>query len=315
VPIVLRAGHGVAPFRIAPRVSPAPYGAQSATFNINYIPAGIQNAFGDYCLSWPDGSQAAFQYAANLWGALLNSSVPIKIDACWTSLDEGVLGYSATDSFYRNFPGAPEPNTWYSMALANALSGTDLNDSDPEIHIAYSDNGISWYFGTDGHPPMGTYDFVSVVMHEIAHGLNFAGSMRVSSGVGSWGLTGYPNVPNIYDRFTQNGSGQALIDTSAFPNPSTQLATQLTSNNVYFNGPYANAANGGNWPKLYAPSTWQGGSSYVHLDYNTFKNTVNALMLWAIDDGTAIHDPGPSRAASFVTWAGRILARPHRLRR
>ena len=49
------------------------------------------------------------------------------------------------------------------------------------MDIAYSD-GIDWYFGTDGSTPFSQYDFVSVVMHEIAHGLNFAGSMRVSSG-------------------------------------------------------------------------------------------------------------------------------------
>lgn len=299
VPIVLRASHGVAPFRIAPRVSPAPYGAQSTTFVINYVPAGTQNALGDDCLSWPAGSQAAFTYAANLWGALLNSSVPIKIDACWASLGEGVLGHSATDSFYRNFTGAPQSNTWYAVALANAISGVDLNSSDAEMHIAYSSSSsFTWYFGTDGYPPMNQYDFVSVVLHEIAHGLNFAGSMRVSGGLGSWGFTGYSNVPVIYDRFTQNGSGQALIDTGLFPNPSTPLATQLTSNNVYFNGTYANAANGGNWPKLYAPSTWQQGSSYAHLD-EMFNGTPNALMTYSLDDGEAVHYPGPITCGIF----------------
>jgi uncharacterized repeat protein (TIGR01451 family) len=292
VPIVLHASKGVAPFRIASRPFPALRRAQHATFIINYVPAGTQNELGDDCLSWPAGSQAAFQYAADLWGALLSSSVPIKIDACWASLGEGVLGHSATDSFYRNFSGAPQSNTWYSVALANALSGTDRNGDTAEMHIAYSDNGISWYFGTDGNPSMGEYDFVSVVLHEIAHGLNFAGSMQVSGGQGSWGFTGYPNVPVIYDRFAENGSGQALINTSLFPNPSTQLAAQLTSNNVYFNGTYANAANGSQRPKLYAPSTWQQGSSYTHLD-EIFNGTANALMTYSLNDGESVHDPGP----------------------
>lgn len=322
VPIVLYASKGVAPFRIAPRLSPALRRAQHATFTINYIPAGTQNELGDDCLSWPAGSQAAFQYAADLWGALLSSSVPIKIDACWASLDEGVLGHSATDNFYRNFTGAPQANTWYSVALANALSGTDQNGNTAEMHIAYSDNGISWYFGTDGNPSMGQYDFVSVVLHEIAHGLNFAGSMWVdipgyigcgSVGWGCWGLgSSPPYYPVIYDRFAENGSGQALINTSLFPNPSTQLAAQLTGNNLYFNGTYANAANGGQPPKLYAPSTWRPGSSYAHLDYNTFHGTPNALMLWAIDDGTAIHDPGPITCGIFrdLGWQNPCASAP-----
>jgi len=324
VPIVLYASKGVAPFRIAPRLSPALLRAQHATFTINYIPAGTQNALGDDCLSWPAGSQAAFTYAANLWGALLNSSVPIKIDACWASLGAGVLGHSRTDNFYRNFTGAPQANTWYSVALANALSGTDQNGNTAEMHIAYSDNGISWYFGIDGNPPMDQYDFVSVVLHEIAHGLNFAGSMWVDIpgyigcggvGQGCWGLeSSPPYYPVIYDRFAKDGNGISLLNTSTYPNPSTALGNALTgqAGGVFFDGTYANAANGGQRPKLYTPSTWQPGSSYAHLDYDTFHGTPNALMLWAISDGTAIHDPGPITCGIFrdLGWQNPCASTP-----
>ena len=304
VPIVLRASRGVAPFRIAPRVSPALYRAQSATFIINYIPAGTQNALGDNCLNWPAGSQAAFQYAANLWGQWLNSTVPIKIDACWASLGEGVLGHSATDSFYRNFSGAPQPNTWYSVALANALSGTDRNGNTAEMHIAYSSSSsFTWYFGADGNPPMSQYDFVSVVLHEIAHGLNFAGSMWVdipgyigcgSVGWGCWGLeSSPPYYPVIYDRFAEDGNAVSLLNTGAYPNPSTALGNALRGqvSGVYFNGANAKAANGNSRVKLYAPSTWRPGSSYAHLD-EMFNGTANALMTYSLDDGEAVHTPG-----------------------
>jgi len=324
VPIVLYAGKGVAPFRIAPRPSSALHRAQHATFIINYIPAGTQNELGDDCLSWPAGSQAAFQYAVDLWGALLSSSLPIEIDACWASLGEGVLGHSRTDNFYRNFTGAPQSNTWYSVALANALSGTDQNGNTAEMHIAYSDNGISWYFGTDGNPSMGQYDFVSVVLHEIAHGLNFAGSMWVdtpgyigcgSVGLGCWGLeSSPPYYPVIYDRFAEDGNAVSLLNTGTYPNPSLALGNALRGqvSGVYFNGTNAKAANGSSRVKLYAPSTWQPGSSYAHLDYDTFKNTANALMLWAIDDGTAIHDPGPITCGIFrdLGWQNPCASTP-----
>lgn len=70
------------------------------------------------------------------------------------------------------------------------------------------------------------------------------------SGIGSWGLgTGFPSV---YDRFTENGSGQSLL---SFPNSSTALGTRLTSNNIFFDGINVRAANGGNPVKLYAPSS------------------------------------------------------------
>jgi uncharacterized repeat protein (TIGR01451 family) len=298
--VALRAGHGQQPFRVVPQRDAAQLRAKSATITINYIAPGTQNALGDNCLAWPAGSQAAFNYAASIWESLIDSSVPIEINACWANLGYGVLGHSATDSFHRDFSGAPIASTWYPAALANALHGTDLNnsdsydddgdgaDADAEMEIAYSGNGISWYFGTDGATPMGQYDFVSVVLHEICHGLGFAGTMSVSGGVGSWGWgSGYPAA---YDRFTENGTGDSLVDD--FPNNSAALGTQLTGNSLYFDGPNANAANGGSRPKLYAPSTWNPGSSYSHLD-EIFNGTANALMTYSLDDGEAVHDPGP----------------------
>ena len=299
-PVVLRAGQGEHPFRVVPPSDLSQLRIQNATITINYIAPGTQNALGDTCLAWPTGSQAAFNYAASIWGSLLNSSVPIKINACWASLEPDVLGHSAPESHHRNFSGAPVANTWYSAALANALSGTDQNDADgldddgfngdvdAEMEIAYNDQGIPWYFGTDGNPSMGQYDFVSVVLHEVCHGLGFAGSMWVYGGQGSWGMEGQPT---IYDRFMENGSAQSLLNTSLFPNPSSALAAQLQSNNLYFDGANARAANGGARPKMYAPSTWQPGSSYAHLD-EIFNGTANALMTYSLDDGEAVHDPG-----------------------
>jgi uncharacterized repeat protein (TIGR01451 family) len=228
--------------------------------------------------------------------------VPIKINACWANLGYGVLGHGGAESSHHDFAGAPYANTWFPAALANALSGDDLNDvdgfdddgdgadADADMEIAYSGNGISWYFGTDGHPSMEQYDFVSVILHEIAHGLGFAGSMQVDAGVGSWGLG--TSRPDAYDRFAENGSGQSLLNTGLFPNPSAALGNELRSNNLYFNGPDAKAANGGAKPKLYAPSIWDPGSSYSHLD-EMFNGTVNALMTYSLNNGEAVHDPGP----------------------
>ncbi len=61
------------------------------------------------------------------------------------------------------------------------------------------------------------------------------------------------------DHFIQNGSGQTLID--KYPNanvtPSAALFGELTNNNLWFNGYYANQANGGTRVKLYAPAYGQ----------------------------------------------------------
>lgn len=122
--------------------------AQSARFAVNFNPSTCQ---GD-TEPWPADAQSAFTRAANLWGNLLASTQPIEIEACWTALEDGVLGSASTFDFFRNFAGAPLTDTWYSVALANALSGTDLAPASPDIVASFSSRLSNWYFGTDGNP-------------------------------------------------------------------------------------------------------------------------------------------------------------------
>jgi len=292
--VEVRADPDYRPSRILPPQSLLEAQGTTAVLTINYLPPGVYD--GDACTTWPANAQTAFAYAANLWGSLLSSPVPIVIDACWaTNLPSGVLGHSGVVSYRANFQNAPQPNTWYPIALANSLYGSDIVPTQADIYIAYSST-FDWYFGTDGNTPASKYDFVSVVLHEIAHGLGFSGSMWYGnecggSNYGCWGDTNY-GYPDAYDRFMQNGAGNSLLDTSAFPNFSPNLGSQLTSNNLYFNGNHAKAANGGSRPKMYAPSSWMPGSSYAHLDYDTFKNTSHRLMVYAISAGASIHYPG-----------------------
>ena len=208
-------------------------GQAGATINVNYIG------------SWSAQARNAFQYAVDIWEAQINSPVPIEVDAYWTSLDPGILGAAGADSLWRDYPGFPQANTWYAVAMANALAGSDLNDSDPEIVAQFKSNFADWYFGTDGNTPFDKWDFVSVVLHELCHGLGFFGSMQVSSGLGYWGYgTGYPV---IYDRYTETGGGQAL---TSYASGSSTLASRLQSGDIFFDGPYANVFNGGTRPEI-----------------------------------------------------------------
>ncbi|REJ42069.1 MAG: hypothetical protein DWQ54_11760 [Microcystis flos-aquae TF09] len=240
-------------------------------------------------------AQTAFQFAVDIWESLLDSSVPINVNASFANLGSGILGQAGPEAYARGFSGLPQTNTWYPIALANSLAGQDLDPTVSDIGSQFNSN-FNWYYGLDNNVPTNQISFVSVVLHELGHGLGFLGWMDNQSGVGSWGFgTGFPG---IYDRFTENGSGQSLLNTSLFPNPSTALGSQLTSNNIFFDGSNANAANGGNRVKLYAPSTWSGGSSYSHLD-EVFNNTPNALMTYSIGFGESILNPGPVTLGLF----------------
>ena len=92
------------------------------------------------------------------------------------------------------------------------------------------------------------------MLHEIVHGLGFYGTANIVDGEGLWGKhDGALYYPDIWDRFIQNGKKESVIDTEIFPNPSKELAAQLTGNNLFFGGPNAVKANNNKPAKIASP--------------------------------------------------------------
>ena len=252
---------------------------QTATINVTYV--GFE--------AFP-AAQAAFQHAVDIWSGLIVARVPITVRAEFAPLGPGVLGSAVAGCLERDFPNAPAANFWYPIALANQYSGHDLEPAGFDISATFSSSVTQWYFGTDGNTPANAIDFTTTVLHELGHGLGFAGSMQVSSGIGTWGYSG---IPTLYDWFAANGSARYLVDTGFLPNPSAELAAQLQSGNVWWYGLQAYGVSGAP-PKLYAPSVWRQGSSYSHLDEATYPaGNPNSLMTHALGYAESIHNPGP----------------------
>ncbi len=270
---------------LPPRLMPG-RAPQTATIHVNWNPSSCNGTTAD----WTPDAKVAFEYAIDIWETLIISNVPITVDACWAVLGNNVLGSASSTNIGRNYAEMPRQNTWYPIALLNSFAGDDKNGDSAEVIANFNSQFSNWYFGTDGNPKFNQYDFVSVVLHEVGHGLGFAGSMAVSSAIG---LYGYGNNgeydPVIYDVYGANGSGAKLID--SFGNGSAELRDQLISGNLYFDGAHVLEANQGEPAKIYSPNNWSQGSSFSHLD-TTFDNTGNALMTHSIANGEAIHDPG-----------------------
>jgi hypothetical protein len=260
------------------RAASAP--AVTAKFNVTYH--GFSAA-----------AKTAFQAAVDVWSVLLSSSVTIRVEAHWTALGFGVLGSAGPVNIERDFSAAPQPNTWYPIALANKLAGADLTPGSAHIIANFNSTFSNWYFGIDGATPLNKYDLMSVVLHELGHGLGFIGSMDASSGLGTWGFG--TRFPIIYDQFTENLRGERLLDLFPSPTPSTALAGELTSAQLFFDGSAVRAANGGAPARIYAPIVWDEGSSYSHLNEDTFPAPfdINRLMTPQIGMNEPIHDPGP----------------------
>ena len=122
----------------------------------------------------------AFQHAATIWSARLDSSVPIRIRAQFISLGAGVLGSAGPVSVLRDFPNAPLPGTWYHVALANKLAGVDLIPTNDDINANFSTN-FNFYLGLDNNHGA-LPDLVTVLIHEFAHGLGFSQFSNLTTG-------------------------------------------------------------------------------------------------------------------------------------
>jgi hypothetical protein len=138
----------------------------------------------------------AFQYAASLWSARLDSPVTIRIRAAFTPLAAGVLGSAGPASVARDFPNAPRAGTWYHIALANKLAGVDLLPASDDINANFSTN-FNFYLGLDtNHGPLN--DLVTVLLHEFAHGLGFSQLANLTTGALFNGLPDHYNS-NLLD--------------------------------------------------------------------------------------------------------------------
>lgn len=194
----------------------------------------------------------AFQEAANIWGATLNSSPTITVLATWEALactsGTAILGSASTQQIFRDFPGAPFGATWYGGALANRLNGSDLAPGTTEIRARFNINlgqpgcfdGFPFYLGLDNNHGANT-DLVSTVLHEFAHGLGFQTFTAANTGIQ------FSGFPSIYDRFLMDDStGKTWINmTDAERQASAINSLKLSWNGQQAVGAVPNALNFG----------------------------------------------------------------------
>lgn len=265
--------------------------AQAATFSITH--------FGT-----PANAQLAIQQAADIWGGILVSDVPIKVSVQWMPLGGSTLGVTFPNG-RKDFASAPVPATWYATALANSIAGTELNPGEDDINV-YLNASTDWYYGLDGNTPAGQHDLVSVAMHELGHGIGFVGLAKKVGNEGSFGLlqssdfapliTTFPwpeqdTLPGIFDRFLRAPTLEMLVDV---PNPSVPLGSFLTCNQLRWSGSFGLVGSGGADIRIYSPATFALGSSCVHLNETTYPvGNANELMTPFSSTGHANHWPGP----------------------
>lgn len=249
-----------------------------------------------YYTGFSTQAKKAVEYAKTILEGMLPADTRLTVNTSWERISsEGVLGSSSVTSFATGWGiDALNPLAIYPVGLAEKIAGRSLNDDlQGDIRLTIN-SGTKWYLGTDGATPADRYDLVTVILHELCHGLGFFDSMDTEGSLGNYG---FGKFPLIYDTFVENGKGVKLTDTLKLLNNSNDLYKEITGGDLYFNGPLVNKYSPVSRTKLYAPAEFDNGSSIAHLDEETYPNSAtspnkNALMTPFIGLGEAIHDPG-----------------------
>ncbi len=260
---------------------------------------------------FPANAKPALEYAVSIWEQLLQSDVPIRMKINWRSLGTNTLAQGGPADYFSDFENVPHKNRYYPVAVVERIVGKEINSqSVPDIEVTFNKD-IKWYLGTDGQTPSELYDFVTVALHEIGHGLGFTGFFFVSNKTGMYGRE-YGKSGDIaaFDMMVTDGNNRRLTDTTFYQLATLKLYNALTSQALFSESISAKNYSGRSKTRLYAPSTWSDGSSVYHLDDETYPNSdENSLMTHAIGKGEAIHDPGPITRGILddIGWKTMIL--------
>lgn len=187
-----------------------------------------------------EARRVAIEYAMNLLGRRLSSAEPIKVRVAFRTMGSYTLGIGTSLSFHENFPGAPVANRMYPAALANALAGYDLNPNNEEI-LFYINQNTNFYLGLDAAGGGSQPDLVTVVLHELIHGLGMQTTMN--PGTGEWQF-GSPDAysSNLVDRRT----GTSMLNLS----PQKRLSVSYNfagTNTKNFNRSHPEMSDASHW--------------------------------------------------------------------
>lgn len=228
----------------------------------------------------------AFRLAARMLASKVQSDTPIVIRARFKDLvcgrgrrptTLGLGGFWSARTFTTPPPGA-SPNVFYPIALANALSGRDMADGEPDIDLSFNsavDNNpdclgmtqgdsINFYYGYDGNPPGQDVDFLTVATHELIHGLGFETTANLTTGRFPYGK------PDIYSTLIRS----LYFNNADWPqlSPGQRVTSATQKGQVVWDGPHVtkegvptlqSGLNDG-MVKLYAPDSLEPGSSISH---------------------------------------------------
>lgn len=215
--------------------------------------------------------QTALTTAGSLFSSLFGShfSNMGTIDLAVTSTDDGSSGTLASAGSSVVSTCSPPGGCVVTEVVKTKLLSNGATDANGAAADGSVDVNWGWDWQLDPNAavnPATEFDFFAAIFHEFTHALGF------SSGISEGGAGYFNDEWTQFDIFLQNASGTSIIDNAFFINQSEWDAAKVggTGNGLFFAGPNAIAANGGNPVAIYSPLSWEDGSSGSHLDKAVF---------------------------------------------
>ncbi len=264
--------------------------ADNAGFGFNDTTPFNLRATGNTATTLGQARLNAIQYAVNKLSNRLNSAVNIDVNVRFESLKGdstgAILAGALSIRFYQNFQGAPISNTLYHGAIAEKISGINLNGNSSgiskyDIWVQINsdvDGNVSlgsrkWYYGFDASPSGGDIDFITVLTHELIHGLGFSTQMTSETGARYLGL--HDNFINNLEHHGATPAKYSEMTTNIQRSNGNKSAiyngTRIVGTNLHWVGPallaVANNNNGfevNGHAGMYSPNPVQSGSSVSH---------------------------------------------------
>lgn len=248
--------------------------------------------------AWTATQKADIHSAIDEWDRVINNAPArqINMHVMWNSFSGNTLGGSSS-YLLSGTDGSGQTTIWTGSELAWREAYDGGNEWDTFIRYDVDAAGMAWNFGESG-PAAGELDFRSVITHEIGHSLGWMSTYDPNNdnfGYGGYGLT-------AYERLLVDGSGNFPFNGgTGTPGNFNELDAP-----VYFSGYNATNLYGGLVP-IYAPSTYEQGSSLSHLDEATFSNT---LMTPFIASGQSVRSVSDLEVAMMKDMGWDVIPEP-----
>lgn len=218
-----------------------------------------------------------FNKAAEILNTVFQINQPVKVNAQFNPLTctptSAVLGQAGPANY--QFQNNAGNYTVYPDALYNQLQNSDVDSSKLEINATFNSNldsgaclgGRTWYYGYSDNGGSNSA-LLPVALHEIMHGMGFLSLLNSSGASGA--TVGGNQVFDIYTKMLKRQSnGIFLKDMSQGDRASAIVSNgDLVWSGAKVNaksGSYSAGINGGS-VRMFAPSSYEGGSSVGHFD-------------------------------------------------